>query len=575
MKEIEPQAEQAVRTPSWLDRWFDAMNPVLLKELRQGRRSGWLLLSFLLAAITTAGVAAHGGAQFSRAESYRPPSVRFRDPVRERVQRSAEDWQRRTIVAGAWGGFLTILAAAAVVAVPTSAFRSMADELDVGTLELLQLTSLPPGRIVGGKLLAAALQIGLHAALAGIAGVAFQIAAPGVELSLAGASHFVRTAGALAAIGLAASAVAVALAVGAPSRGWRAASFMVLLGVLLSLFGFIFWSGRLTPASSSDWPYYPESLLWIGAAEVGAVAASYFFVACASAAAGLAPRTVDRSTLVRTAAAVQIATFGLCAALEHRLNLAVRDMLYSPGPFAYFPLVVALHLGFYGAAFAGESSTLSHRVRRELPTSIFGRLCFRWLRPGSATGLVFCVVLMQGAAVWTAVAPRLLDDWAGGARARYSQYDLTSVIACGYLTAFLGVGRLLNRAFDRGRGTPRFAPWAVFGGLFLGGGAAAYFLKRIHGLGWLALSLNPVVEILPGPGRYGISEMDVPLAAALLLVAAILTLLVSWKGIVAEIRQQAEPAAVRPQAEPPPDSPARLLEGGVAAVGAAGRDAPP
>ena len=53
--------------------------------------------------------------------------------------------------------------------------------------------------------------------------------------------------------------------------------------------------------------------------------------------------------------------------------------------------VGALYWALAGACLMGEAALLSPRVKRSLPQSFLGRMCFTWFNPGSGTGYTFTV----------------------------------------------------------------------------------------------------------------------------------------------------------------------------------------
>jgi hypothetical protein len=91
----------------------------------------------------------------------------------------------------------------------------------------------------------------------------------------------------------------------------------------------------------------------------------------------------------------------------------------------------------------GEAAILSPRVKRSLPQSFLGRMCFTWFNPGSGTGYTFAVTNLA-AVVLVTVAAGLTAEL-GGFRAARGRYDWLPFVtlAGAYVVVYLGVGRLL------------------------------------------------------------------------------------------------------------------------------------
>src|ERR1700676_1105671 len=118
------------RAEAWLERLGERLNPILVKECRQAVKSRQFSITFagvLLCCWVWSiwGVASIG------------PSVRF--------GMGGEGLKL-------FSGYFVILAFPLLVVVPHGAFRSLSDERDDRTFELLAITTLSPRQIIAGKL---------------------------------------------------------------------------------------------------------------------------------------------------------------------------------------------------------------------------------------------------------------------------------------------------------------------------------------------------------------------------------------------------------------------------------------
>lgn len=197
-------------TPDAFDRWgervADRVNPIVVKEVRQGLRTRvfWVFFSLMLVgclAISLFAWAANDGI--------------------------ADDTGQYAFVA-----YFVALGFVQFFVIPYASYRSMAREAEDETWVLLTLTGLGPRRILAGKLASAVLQGALYASAA-TPFLLFSYFLNGIDLPTIVVGVIVATGYQVFLV-----AVAVSLATLAESKLVRALLHFVLLGVLLQGLGF-------------------------------------------------------------------------------------------------------------------------------------------------------------------------------------------------------------------------------------------------------------------------------------------------------------------------------------------------
>ncbi len=169
-------------------------------------------------------------------------------------------------------------------------------------------------------------------------------------------------------------------------------------------------------------------------------------------AAQLTPESENRSThlrisiLVLTAVVLGLAVLAIRMMSENGLGIAVASM-FAVGLAALWTLASSM--------FAGEPSTITPRIRRELPNSLLARATLTWLTPGPVSGLVFSVVVIVLITVATAIGLELAGQFAGSRSVTItSTFRQLCVAYAAYLIGFLVVARWLV-ALIRIRNNPR------------------------------------------------------------------------------------------------------------------------
>ncbi|QDT10204.1 ABC transporter permease [Stieleria marina] len=409
------------RIDDWCERIGDAVNPILVKETRQALKSRQFLVTFsmLLFAALAWTIA---GSLMIMPQIYTSPSA------------------PRMLI-----GYYVVLAIPLLLVVPLAAYRSLEIEIDDGTLELLSITSLSPWQIVLGKLASATLQMVLYF-VALLPCVAYAYTLRGVDLP----TTFLMVA-ILVVAALLLTIVALFFAPLARGRTGRIANLLAVLLILLvseycvgAMVIYMLLEGNPMPAGVTGFLFVATVLL--------SVCIGHLLLT--ATAAQLTPETENRSTPLRVSLLVLTAvTIGLAA-----YAMQMEDEDIAIGTFLCFAVALSAIWTLSASMMVAESSTMTPRIRRELPSSFLARCTLTWLTPGPATGLVFaCGVIILGG-VFVIVGFEALGRWHGGniggfGRARTMIRQWTSLYV-GYTIAFLVLERVIV-ALVRLRSNPR------------------------------------------------------------------------------------------------------------------------
>jgi len=404
------------RAAQWLDVTSevisDRLNPILVKETRQALKSRQFVATFLLM-LTASWLISIFGAMLAHAQ------IQYGE--------SGE---------GFFIAYYAVLAVAILVIVPFGAFRSLLNERDLDTSELLQITTLSPRRIIWGKLMSAVVQLMIYySAIAPF--IAFTALLRGFDLATAAVVLVLSF-----LYSIFASMVALMLSTLVRQRHTQSLLSLILLaGLAMSFFSALSMVGSAIafelPINSRDF-WIPMGLMSI----YGILG----FVLCLQiATAQLTFESDNRSTGIRLTCT---AVFGYTWLW---VGAAILSALFLPG--SWFGMsgsrsglggVVATTTAFtaFGLMAVGlfavtEDEHLSRRVRRELPVRSFWRLFRIPFLPGGGRGLIY---LMGHTAVLWAFAVGLLLIL-GADRTHFA--FVTSV--CCYLLIYLGVGAFLGR----------------------------------------------------------------------------------------------------------------------------------
>jgi ABC-type transport system involved in cytochrome c biogenesis permease component len=398
--------------PAWLDK-FDAIveragdwfNPILVKESRQALKSKHFVLTFSLLLFAAWGWTAIAILTMMPRIYYQPSGDTM-----------------------LWGYYL-VLAVPMLLVVPLAAHRSLASEVDDGTLDLLSVTNLSPLQIITGKLASAALQMMLYF-VALFPCVAFSYLLRGVDIPtiicLIGLTL------GMASILTVAGLFFASLATGRSGQLGMMVLMLVIVGIAqLSIAGFAYqlieygFTGTLQDFLAIATSF----ILFIG---------TLCYILLRAAAAQLSPPSENRSTPVRYAMiAHQLAVFAI-------FSFALLKYGNDDEPIFFVVFYMASFWCLMGTLMVGETDVLTPRVRRDLPATFFARSILTWLTPGPGTGLIlavssflsFCIALYITMSVVQVDAnnrtnPMLYDD-----------FQMLVMTTAGYLMLLLSLTRL-------------------------------------------------------------------------------------------------------------------------------------
>jgi ABC-type transport system involved in cytochrome c biogenesis permease component len=364
-------ARRLRRLDRWVETLGDWLNPILVKEARQALKSRQFIITFSLLLIAAWGWTAAAILMLMPRIYYVPSG--------------------QTLLIG----YYLVLAVPMLLVVPLAAHRSLAAEIDDGTLDLLSVTNLSPMQIITGKLASAALQMMLYF-VALVPCVAFCYVLRGVDLpSILGLLGTTVSVGALATV------VGLFLAALPKGRGGQLGMLVIMLLLVVitefafGRFAFEVISGRVF--SNIDANFISITVLAISLTVTAAL------VLLRASAAELSPPSENRSTPIRLsllAHHVVVMTTVFYLLLQWgREDEAIIALTYYVG---LFWLAV-------GTLMVGESPVLTPRVRRDLPATFLGRMLRIWLTPGPATGLVFASIAFLTYLMATSVALEMAE----------------------------------------------------------------------------------------------------------------------------------------------------------------------
>ncbi|MGI9472645.1 MAG: ABC transporter permease [Rubripirellula sp.] len=343
------------RVDEWCESFGDTLNPILVKETRQALKSRQFVMTFsvlLFAALTWTIV----GSLSLMPQIYTTPSA-----------------QRMLI------GYYLVLALPMLLVVPLAAYRSLEGEIDDGTLELLSITTLSPWQIVLGKLASAMLQMLLYF-VALFPCVAYAYTLRGVDLPT--------TMLIIAILVVAGVLLTVVALFFAPLSRSRTGRITTLLAVMAILLGAEWGLAALVISMIVYGNPLPADFMFFLITATVLIAISLGHLLLTATAAQLTPESENRSTRLRVSLMVLTAVIiGLNAFAI--MSLGSDEAIGVTFTFSVF---LAALWTLCGSMMAAESSVMTPRIRRELPSSFLARVMLTWLTPGPVTGLVFATV---------------------------------------------------------------------------------------------------------------------------------------------------------------------------------------
>ncbi len=400
-----------------LDKWLaaagDRMNPILVKETRQAIKSRQFTFTFLLLLIfcwiiTIGGVALVGpGIYYSAAGG---------------VLLRAYFW---------------VLVFPLTVVVPFGAYRSLSEEREENTYDLLRVSTLSPHQIIRGKLGSAAVQMGVY--LSAVAPcIAFTYLLRGVDVVTIAVMLVYST---LASLGLSMiGLLAAALA------NQKHGQVLLSVGFVTLLLG-CFWAAAFLVYEflSNSSNFVRDNEFWMFSGVLLTLFVTTFALVYLAAVALISYRSENRSTPLRWAMAVQQTAFVAWMAYLFIIGRYDDDVLI--GAF----LVAVGYWYVMGTLLSTEGAELSHRVRRSLPQSTMGRVVLGLFNPGPGAGYLFATANLVACAGLVAIAMAAAYYLPLPVRRNfhYEELGLVLIAACSYATIYLGLGKLVTAMVRR------------------------------------------------------------------------------------------------------------------------------
>lgn len=491
-------------TTGWIERGSDLLNPILVKETRQALKSRQFLITFVLLlagswVVSTFGMLGAGDA------------IEFGSTGRQ-----------------FFFAYYVVLAVATFIIVPFSAYRSLLNERDENTFELLSITALSPRQIVWGKLFSALVQLFIYySAIAPF--IAFTSLLQGFDVAQV---SFLLVISLL--ISLAASMAALMFATLARQKQWQAMNSLVLLGGLLWLFGgCIALAGEIL---DSPMPFDDPDFWW-GMGFMLAIGVSYLVLVQQVTTAQLTFESGNRSSGVRVTTSVQFVLIwaGLIAYHLYKVTLLDDDVVMV------LSIFVALHLAAIGLFAATEDNFLSRRVRRDLPKDLIRRALYTPYMPGGSRGFLFVVLHLLAQLV---VIVNVTQFWTTTSFGR----DVTSfcialncyvIIYLGLGTALLRWGRIVSSEFK-----PAHARVLTLL-IFAAGAIVPYLPSMISSQGYRGFHLMLITNPFASLTEMGRPTPNTDKILTLVLIGAAISILVNgramWQGVTEIISAKATP----------------------------------
>jgi hypothetical protein len=406
----------------WLDRTCERasawVNPILIKEARQSLKSRQFLITFFLLLLASCLWTILGVVSYSPDVHYVPTGSSL-------------------LI-----GYYLVMAIPMIGMVPLAAHRSLVAEIDDDTFEMLVITRLSSMRIVMGKLNSAILQMLIYFA-AIVPCLAFSYLLRGVSLPMIGALIITTFFTALLV-----TCFSLMLSTLAFTRTGQTLALLAVLAVLLftEIMCFAFCVDGLFQSNDED--------IYLGLSLYVVVGLSCMVMFIKAAAARIAPVTENRSSGLRRT------MFG--QQLVWMATMAIVSMWYEDyEPVNFGSMILVGYWLVMGALMMAESSELSPRVQRGLPSTFAGRTLLTWFNPGPATGYVFAVT--TGCVGIAALG--IFGALESTTKQPTTNPLVFSCLMAGYLLVYLGITRVIVTPILRRTGSMIAVPLAVLAGV--------------------------------------------------------------------------------------------------------------
>ncbi len=388
-----------------LERAGDWLNPILVKETRQALKSRQFVVTFLLMLIASWLISVFGTLSAGESLEFGSAGRAF------------------------FVFYYDVLAIAIFAVVPYSAYRSLLNERDQTTLELLSITALTPRQLIWGKLCSSMVQVFIfYSAIAPF--IAFTSMLQGFDFALVG---FVLLFSLLVTLCLTMLALTVA-AVPQNKQAQGGSTFLVFGAMVWIVISVLFG----TPALLTESIPFDQKSFWVGIGCLTVGGLSYFFLFQQIATAHLTFDSDNRSTGIRIACSVQFVLFWLSFLIAGWF-LGRSFTSSSPDEIAAISMVAALHCAAVGFFVTTEPDFVSRRVRRGFPQGSLMKLLAAPFLPGGHRGFLYLLVHLL---LIPLLAVGLLAFNAFGTGHWEGPWIVTLLR---YIIAYLGLGSAMGR----------------------------------------------------------------------------------------------------------------------------------
>lgn len=375
----------------------DRLNPILVKETRQALKSRQFIITFMLLLTVAWLISVFGTIWYGPAIEYGSAGRAF------------------------FVAYYYVIGFATLFVVPFGSFRSMLNERDHNTYELLSISTLSPRQIVTGKLLSSLVQVFIYySAIAPF--IAFTSLLQGFDLPMvtlflvAGLvwSSFV-------------SMIALMLSTLSSNRQWQAINTIGMIGLLLWQMSGAF--AISAAAFSESIPFDREEFWWLIGTMLLTIS-TYFLLAQQIAVSRLTFESDNRSSGVRIICTLQFwLLWGGVWAFSHNYGTAFVDEDTIIG----CTIISAIHWFIAGLFVSTEPDHISRRVRRNMARfGAFRFLIAPWL-PGGRRGLL--LLTMHLVALTAIGRMDVWPDWV---------HNIVTVTAL-YVFIYVAIGAAVGR----------------------------------------------------------------------------------------------------------------------------------
>ncbi len=346
---------------SWIDRISDFCSSILVKETRQAIKSRQFFMTFML--LLSLVVVWTFFALSPARDGYEVDSL------------------------GSYMlcGFLYILGIPLVLIIPYTTFRSLAQEYEDGTIEMVLITTMKPYQIIAGKLGSAMLQVLIYMSVLAPC-ISFCYLLRGVDITQI---YYSIGGGLVVTFGL--CCLSIALASAADSN--RVIQVVSVILILALLFCAGIWCTAATGICYSPIPAGQQAVGNMVLAGPGLAWISTAIILFLAAAAKISFASSNRSTMIRVGVTFQVVLF-------YGWLLACISVFGSDKWIFLLASVFSMHyLLLAGSMMVACHPGMSPRVRRTLPTSFFKRSLYSLYVPGPGRAFLFVVGLAIGLSV--------------------------------------------------------------------------------------------------------------------------------------------------------------------------------